>query len=138
MKNEINYREARTKNSKGELVPISICGSTVGCHCSKRRCRKSEIDELGPGVGLYFKMLKFLSSLFFLFTILSVPSLAIFLSGESFLDSGLHPIVYWVTSTTMGSLNEFKTLECAHSQIESNSVTTAPSMKFRCQSGNDG
>lgn len=145
MKNEINYREARTKNKEGELVPISICGSSVGCHCSRRSFRKSDIDELGPGVGLYFKMLKYLSCLFFLFIILSVPSLAIFLSGESYINSDLHPAIYWVTSTTMGSLNEFKTLECGHVGIpkptdvtDNGDAVTQSSMKFSCKSGNEG
>ena len=39
MMNEINFREARMKNKKEELVPISICGSSTGCHCSKRKYR---------------------------------------------------------------------------------------------------
>lgn len=115
MKNEINYREARTRNKAGDLVPISICGSTVGCHCSKRRWRKSDIDELGPGIGLYFKMIKYLAGLFLFFVFLSLPSVAIFLSGEAFVHLELHPAIYWITSTTMGSLNEFKNVECAHS-----------------------
>ena len=138
MKNEINYREARTKNKEGKLVPISICGSTVGCHCSQRRWRKSDIDELGPGVGLYFKMLKFLTYLFFVFSILSIPSLFIFMSGEGFINSKLHPVMYWLSSTTLGSVNNFKTNECAHSLIEKTTTSTAPSMKFKCSSGNDG
>jgi hypothetical protein len=83
-------------------------------------------------------MIKYLAGLFFFFTILSLPSIAIFLSGEAFINAGLHPAIYWITSTTMGSLNEFKNIECAHSQIETVTTTTAPPMKFKCSSGNDG
>ena len=138
MKNEINYREARTKNKEGKLVPISICGSTVGCHCASRSWRRSDIDELGPGVGLYFKMVKYLSMIFFFFTLLSAPNLIIFLSGEGFINSELHPVMYWLSSTTLGSMNEFKTNECAHSVIETTTKSVAPSMKFKCKSGNKG
>jgi hypothetical protein len=83
MMNEINFREARMKNKEGEPVPISICART-GCHCSKRKYRLSDLGELGPGVNLYFKMLKYFSCCFFLFCMISLPSIFIFIDGGAY------------------------------------------------------
>jgi hypothetical protein len=85
MMNEINQREARIKDKiTGRLKPIPICGSSVGWHSSSRSWRHGDLGLLGPGINLYFKMLKYFSCWFFLFFLISIPSIIIYISGGAF------------------------------------------------------
>jgi hypothetical protein len=113
MMNEINFREARMRNKKGELVPISICGSSTGCHCSKRKYRLSDFGELGPGVNLYFKMLKYLSCCFFLFCILTIPTILIFMGGDGYINEEMKAGGL-IMRTSLGNMDEFLTNTCTY------------------------
>jgi hypothetical protein len=85
MMNEINQREARvTDKITGKPRPIPICGSSVGWHSSSRSTRQGDLGLLGPGINLYFKMLKYFSCTFFIFFLISLPSIFIFWSGGAF------------------------------------------------------
>jgi hypothetical protein len=85
MINEINQREARIiDKTTGKPRAISICASSVGWHSSKRSTRQGDLGLLGPGINLYFKMLKYFSCVFFVFFLISIPSLAIYWSGGAF------------------------------------------------------
>lgn len=117
MMNEINFREARMKGKNDELIPISICGSSTGCHCSKRKYRLSDFDELGPGVNLYFKMLKYFSLCFFFFCVISVPSILIFIGGDGYANEDMKTAGF-IMRTSLGNLNEFLTNTCAYKMIE--------------------
>jgi hypothetical protein len=86
MVNEINQREARTKDSEGKAKPFNLCSSGPGMHSSKRKWRTGNLECLGPGIKLYLMMLKYFSCLFFIFTILSVPIIVIYGSGTAFSD----------------------------------------------------
>jgi hypothetical protein len=59
MMNEMLQREARYIDPAGRNVLYSICGSKTGRHSSDRKHRVSELEDLGPGIVLYFKMLKY-------------------------------------------------------------------------------
>ena len=131
MINEINFREARMKNKDGELVPISICGSSTGCHCSKRKYRLSDFDELGPGVNLYFKMLKYFSLCFFFFCIISVPSIAIFLGGDGYVNEDMKAAGL-IMRTSLGNMDEFLTNTCAYTEIK-DEYPAATSINFKCE-----
>lgn len=130
MMNEINFREARMKDKKEELIPISICGSSTGCHCSKRKYRLSDFDELGPGVNLYFKMLKYLSCCFFLFCLISVPSILIFIGGDGYLNEDMKTAGL-IMRTSLGNMDEFLTNTCAYNMI-SDKYPEASSIDFKC------
>lgn len=59
MMNEMLHREARYVDEKGENKLYDVYGSKVGRHSSDPKARESELDELGPGILLYLKMLKY-------------------------------------------------------------------------------
>ncbi|CAM9423368.1 unnamed protein product, partial [Scytosiphon promiscuus] len=48
--------------------------------------RLHELEDMGIGVSLYFQFLKFLTAMYFVLTILSIPSLLFAVSGEGFTE----------------------------------------------------
>jgi len=44
MINELDKREPRMRPSGGKPVPLSICGSSFGCHCGYKSCRKTDLS----------------------------------------------------------------------------------------------
>jgi hypothetical protein len=66
----------------GKLEKHSCCKSNFGWHCACKSWRKSDIEYMGVGITAYFKMLKFMTLLFLWFTILSIPALIFYVSGN--------------------------------------------------------
>jgi hypothetical protein len=66
----------------GKVVPHSWCGSKTGWHCGCKSARKSDIRDMGVGISVYFKMLKFLMILFLWFTFLSIPAYIFYSTGN--------------------------------------------------------
>jgi hypothetical protein len=118
MLNEINQREARIPDKvTGKPIPIPICGSSVGWHSSKRAWRQGDLGLLGPGINLYFKMLKYFSCWFFLFFLISLPSIAIFWKGGAFKNEETF-LAKFIGSTTLGNLNSYENHKCSFASLE--------------------
>ena len=95
----------------GVTVPISLCAST-GWHSGSRRWRESEIQkELGSGISLYFKLLKYIGCLFFLFTLLSAFPMAIYFSGGAYEFEKIES-QKWLSITNLGNLGEHQHKIC--------------------------
>jgi hypothetical protein len=82
MVNEVNHREMRAYSTAGQIEPVPIFSSMTGWHSESKNWRKSNLEQLGPGISLYMKMLKFFAVLFFFFILLSVPSFMIYLQSD--------------------------------------------------------
>ena len=54
----------------------------MGWHMPFEKWRESDIRQLGVGISVYFKLLKFLSVLFLWFSILSIPAYIFYYSGS--------------------------------------------------------
>ena len=78
MMNEMLRCEARYIDEYGKNVLYSIWDSKMGMHSTNKADRKSDLEQLGPGIILYFKMLKYFHWIFFLLTLISVTSLILF------------------------------------------------------------
>lgn len=63
-------------------VPVykkwSIFGTHTGYFSYNKSWRKSDMQEYGIGIVLYFQFLKYLGCVFFLLTLLSLPSMYLF------------------------------------------------------------
>lgn len=53
----------------------SCCGINTGYHTVGGTSKRSDLDKFGVGMVLYFKFLKMLIFYFFIFTLLSIPSI---------------------------------------------------------------
>ena len=104
MKHEMNKRHSRkvTKN-KTELYPLFE--TKTGWHTCCKRFRKTGLGELGIGVALYFKMLKYLMLMFALSTLISIPSFVLYCAGGSNSNTG-HPVSvnYVLSALTLGNI----------------------------------
>ena len=95
MVNEINHREPRVFSAAGVVEPLPLVFSTAGMHSSQAERRESDLEQLGPAINLYLKMLKYLGFLFCFFLLLSLPSLIIFKAGGIF-DSHEVALARWI------------------------------------------
>lgn len=75
MINEINHKEPRGFDKIGNIVPMPVFWSRTGCHCGKKSWRRGDLDQLGIGINLYFRMLKYLGFFFLIFALVSIPSM---------------------------------------------------------------
>ena len=77
--------EAETEKLDDETVfePFPVWGTSTGWFDDRcRSSRHSDIQErLGVGISIYFKQLKTLILMFFVFTVLSIPAFVIFSSA---------------------------------------------------------
>jgi hypothetical protein len=104
MLNEINHLEPRGYTAAGQVEPYPVWRSKTGWHSSNKRWRRSELEQLGIGINLYFKMLKYFSVLFLLFFVLSIPSMLIYGGGEA---HAAHRIGYqqWLNYISLGNMD---------------------------------
>ena len=83
-------------NARGDGLPtlayskFPLWATHTGYHpppCSRRRRVKSELDTFGPGVELYFKFLKYAAVLFGVMSLLTIPAVVLFYSGDGMATS---------------------------------------------------
>mmetsp|Transcript_27946 Transcript_27946/g.42242 ORF Transcript_27946/g.42242 Transcript_27946/m.42242 type:complete len:487 (+) Transcript_27946:260-1720(+) len=104
MINEVNHREPREIDSSGTISQLQVCGSSTGCMTTKKDWRKGDTEQLGLGINLYLKTLKYFSCLFFFFFLLSLPSLFIYNMGGTAYDDHRIGVQRLIASTTTGNL----------------------------------
>ena len=80
MINHLNHLEPRQVNKAMVVQPISICAK-AGSHSTNEKSRSSELEELGEGIVLYLKLLKYLQCTFFILFLITVPTMIVFYSG---------------------------------------------------------
>lgn len=83
--------------------------------------RKSEFTNYGVGVTLYFQFLKFLSMMFLMLTILSVPAYIFYFSGTQS-DDGSGDMKSFLGKLSLGNIGQ--------SSYACNSATALGSEKF--------
>lgn len=66
----------------GHRVPHKCCVARTGWHCICKSMRTSDIRDLGVGISVYFKFLKFMMLLFLWFTFLSLPAYFFYYTGN--------------------------------------------------------
>ena len=89
---------------KNNNEPFSVCGTKTGWHCCWKKYRKTDVAEMGIGMSLYFKMIKFFIFLFALFTIISIPSYIFFTDGDGLCSISQSTPGIILSSITVGNL----------------------------------
>jgi hypothetical protein len=82
MRSKMNRRHPRTKDSAGKRKKIPICFSSTGWHLCCLRFRKTDLKDMGVGVCLYFKWLKYITCLLTVVSIFSIPALTFFIGAS--------------------------------------------------------
>ena len=79
---ELQVKHPRNTSENGDPVPFSTCSTNIGCWGCCKSCRQSDINaKLGPGVAIYFKQVKFLAMLFYVFTLFNIPAFFLYING---------------------------------------------------------
>jgi hypothetical protein len=102
MKHVLSLRHPR-KVVKGERKSLSWCGSSTGWHCCCKRMRNSDIRDLGVGISVYFKFLKFIICLYLWFAILSLPAYLLYYSGNE-TGTQYKSIKYVLSAFSLGNI----------------------------------
>lgn len=100
-----NYQANHFLNK--ELKPYPLCSTRTGWHCSSNKWRESDLRELGVGVTIYFKFLKFMMCLFIWFTFLSIPAYFFYFNGSES-DKYTSKLQYVLSAFTLGNLGQCK------------------------------
>ena len=88
----------------GVPKPMPIFGTKTGSHnCCSKAARESEFEKFGVGITVYFKFLKYMACIFFLLTILSLPSMVFYFNGTAIPDYSISSIA---TSLSLGNLGQ--------------------------------
>ena len=81
MQHRISLKHPRRINGK-ERSLYSCCGTSTGWYCLCKSLRKADIRELGIGMSIYFKFLKYMMCVFFFLTVLSIPTVILFYNAN--------------------------------------------------------
>ena len=107
MLEEIEMRHPRDEKRE----KFHIWNSNTGSFFLPKKFRKTDFAELGTGVCLYFKMIKYMMGLFLLFTILSIPSYFLYWTGNNYRNrmystSSFMNLDYVLSANSIGNLGE--------------------------------
>lgn len=103
MRSVINRMHPR-KIQGTEPVLMGLCSTRAGWHsCCFKSVRSSDFAPFGVGIVAYFQFMKYMACIFFLMTVLSIPTMMVFLSGSGNFE--LSPKVM-VTSFSLGNLGQ--------------------------------
>jgi hypothetical protein len=111
-----------------------ICGTKIGSLSCIKSDRHSELEQFGPGLVVYFQSLKYFTSLFIIMTILSLPSMMFYLSGNMTIPSDLKSAL---TAISLGNIGA-TTLACnAQNPIppEGGPETSKTTFNMQCSYG---
>lgn len=105
MMHKVSLRHPR-KLKDNQRIPYSLCGTSTGWYCLCKRLRKAEIRELGIGMSIYFKFLKYMMTVFFLLTLFSIPTMIIFYNSNTPDDFGKLPLNKKMFSFSLGNIGQ--------------------------------
>ena len=103
-------------DNDGNYVPLPICGTTSGSYSTSKDWRKSDLNQLGLGINMYLKILKYYMCVFFLLFLLSLPSIMIYYGGTAFSNHNV-PIQKFFATPTLGNLGSSQTISASEATV---------------------
>jgi hypothetical protein len=138
MLQEIDMRHPRVEKEDGGKKSWPIFTTHTGCWncCGIKKWQKSDINvELGAGLSIYFRQMKFLACMFFLFSILSIPSLYLYSSASGNGIEGINDIKGLFSMTSLGNLGRIATEPCTSNWNMTTKAAELVNGTFFCQYG---
>lgn len=93
----------------GQYIEYPVCGTSTGWHHPNKKYRESGFKELGVGVSLYFKFLKYLVCIFLVAGIFSLPAIILFINASTGNFSTNPSLETALTTTTIGNMGTVTT-----------------------------
>ena len=115
-----DQKQVRKVLEDGTRVPRPYCRTRTGWHipfgrtpcCKNRKCcieaQKSDFEEYGVGISLYFKYLKTMTIFFFLLTLLNIPALVVYTTAGVEAEASIHIFNFLsvLSTVSVGNLRE--------------------------------
>jgi len=105
----INRNHPRIKENKDgsgmKYAKRPIWGTKTGTHSFRAKSRESDLKMYGTGIVVYFQFLKYMACVFILMTVLSIPSLIFFFSGNKSSDYSFKSLVSQFSVGNIGATN---------------------------------
>ena len=79
---KVHPREEYKEGNSTRIRKRPICKTKTGWHCWRPSFRKSDFDVYGMGVVIYFQFVKYMACMFFWMTVMSIPAMAFYWSGN--------------------------------------------------------
>jgi len=133
MKNTVDHREPRTLGYDDRLQEYSVFDANIGKHSADRAERKSDIEDLGEGIIMYFKFLKYFMKVFLICTIISGPAITMFSYGMQY-DTVIDFYTKVTGLTTLGNLGSYMDMSCSSTNLPA-VANSATYIGFKCKGG---
>lgn len=88
----------------GVRKPYPVCKTKTGYNCRNKKKRLTDLKDLGPGVTIYFKFVKYLVVTFFTLSLITLPAIILHVSGGTEEYSKSKNINSFFGMTTLGNL----------------------------------
>jgi hypothetical protein len=90
------------------------CTSTGSYRCCCKGNTKSDLSDLGVGIVVYFKMLKFLTWLFMWFAFINIPTYFFYYKGNETDINNDASLKYFMSVFTLGNIGQCKNIYCLY------------------------
>jgi hypothetical protein len=74
--------KVKDKNGNITLEKRPFCATKSGWFCCRPSMRQSDFAEYGMGMVIYFQFLKFMATMYCVMTVISIPSMVFYFSGN--------------------------------------------------------
>ena len=111
-----------------ERKKYPICETRTGYNCKSKHCRVTGLKEMGPGITIYFKYVKYMTVLFLIMSFVTLPHLVFFVGAGTKEYQRSKTISSFFGITTLGNLG-------AAERFCSNGSNTE-TVGLYCKSGN--
>eukprot|EP00825_Cyclidium_porcatum_P004408 TRINITY_DN1206_c0_g1_i7.p1 TRINITY_DN1206_c0_g1~~TRINITY_DN1206_c0_g1_i7.p1 ORF type:complete len:744 (+),score=124.66 TRINITY_DN1206_c0_g1_i7:165-2396(+) len=127
------------KEVKGQRVPYTCCDVCCSSYTGRHGCfstsEKSVFNDLGVGLTLYFKYVKYIICMLVLFIILSIPSFYFSIRAYTNVpDYDKSTLTNYIMATTIGSIG-LDTNQCQRISYSALSDDGSKTTTLKCQSG---
>lgn len=98
-----------TEDGKQKKRPRPVCRTRTGSFSCCHSWRRSDLAEYGEGIVSYFQLLKYMSILYFVAAVVSIPTMLFYSSGNSEFSqlNILEPesLIQWLSLAALGDSN---------------------------------
>ncbi|CDW91797.1 UNKNOWN [Stylonychia lemnae] len=110
-----------------------LCKTKTGWHCACKSWRDSDIRELGVGISVYFKMLKFFMVLMLWFAFLSIPSYFLYYTGNE-TEEKSNSIKFFLSAFSLGNIGQQVNVRlfCSYGSLDDLKIYGLGKNKTKC------
>lgn len=130
----MNEAHPRKYTKEEGYIEWPICSTNFGQFSNRNKNRVTAMSEYGAGIVLYFQFMKYMICLFVLLSILSIPSILLFASGNLTAPMNVKDAI---VVTSLGNIGQIEPA-CSREQTQTINNKEERFINLRCKSGKLG